>query len=82
MHWVLQCLDSYYCLLCRCAVTVTISEHQWEVAVCCSRPSVVSCVIGNTHQLIRWRQYREYGQRLSSARYVHESNRLSGSDGW
>ena len=58
MHWVLQCLDLYYCLLYRCAVTVTISEHQWEVVVCCSRPSVVSCVIGHTHQLIRWRHYR------------------------
>ena len=44
---------SYYCLLYRCRVDLTISEHQWEVVVCCSRPSVVSCVIGNAHQLVR-----------------------------
>ena len=38
---------------------ITISEHQWEVVVYCSRHSTVSCVIGQTHQLVRWRQKRK-----------------------
>ena len=32
----------------RCAVAVTINEHQWEVIICCGRPLVVSCFIGHT----------------------------------
>ena len=44
---------SYYCLLYRCVVAVTISEHQWEVVIYCSRPLVVSCVFSHCH-IISW----------------------------
>ena len=50
---------SYYRPFNRCAVAVTINKHQWEVVVCCNRHSTVLCVIGHTHQLVRWRQNRE-----------------------
>ena len=41
----------------RCPVVAsTIQGHQWEVA---AETSVVSCVLGHTHQLVRWRHGRD-----------------------
>ena len=69
----------YYCAFYRCPVAVTINEHQWEVVV--DTFSCFVCYQAHSSAGSLALECREYGQRLSTARYTR-SHRLSGSGGW